>query len=251
MYQSLSDEDKIVYDMFLDMVQNMDKSGYSSAIIVLDTKLKELGNKYFWHIYYAMCYDHPEYFYLLAGEPKLTCTYSSYLGSTTFYYEVNNLSNIEEKQKEAFDNATREFLRSIDLTLPDSEKELQIHDKLIQLVSYDKELYERHLANDAVRDLGYTAYGALVQDSSGNSNMAVCQGYALAYEYLLHKAGIPCGFVSGRAEADSDEPYYQEQRGHAWNVVRIDGSGTRLIQPGMILMHYIWQNILTRFIRHI
>ncbi len=223
MYQSLSDDDKYVYDMFLDLVENRDKDGYTGSVTILDSSLEELGDEHLWDIYFAMCHDHPEYFFLSVGDPWVTYTTYKYAGSTTYYFEIKKTRLAEEKQIKAFDDATKAFMQSIDLTRSDAEIELQIHDKLLQQVSYNYGVYERHLANDNIDDLGYTAYGALVQDSSGYPNLAVCEGYSLAFEHLLHQAGIPCAVVSGIATHDTDEYAYEDQNGHAWNVVNIDG----------------------------
>lgn len=50
--------------------------------------------------------------------------------------------------------------------------------------------------------------------------MAVCEGYALAFEHLMHQAGIPCSYVSGDARHEGLNE--TDDRGHAWNVVKID-----------------------------
>ncbi len=44
----------------------------------------------------------------------------------------------------------------------------------------------------------------------------------MAFEYLLHQAGIPCGTVSGNA--NQINAINEDQGGHAWNVVYIDGN---------------------------
>lgn len=220
LYQRLSDTDKRIYDMFLDLVDNRYKKGYNCAIVISDQSLQRLEENHFWNIYHTMCYDHPEYFFLLSGTTKIHCSYISSAGQTTYIYNMESSETVEHEQIMAFENATESFMQNIDLSAPDQEIELQIHDNLIDLVSYNDELYEQRNVINNITDLGYTAYGALVQDSNGNTNYAVCQGYSLAYEHLLHKAGIPCIIVSGKAYTEASD--YSEQNGHAWNVVQID-----------------------------
>jgi len=216
MYQNLSPADKRVYDMFLDLVEHRNVVGYASSIIVSDSTDRDLGEDYFWNVFYAMHYDHPEYFYLIDSDPNIHAYSSTSAGLTTYVFEIDPISAEESAQITAFELASKAFMQDIDLSLSDEEIELQIHDKLIRIVTYDQELYEKH-SDDY--DLGYTAYGALVEDSSGNNNMAVCEGYALAFEYLLHQAGIPCAFVSGdAAQVESND---DDDRGHAWNVVKL------------------------------
>ena len=55
-------------------------------------------------------------------------------------------------------------------------------------------------------------------NTEGSSNYAVCDGYALAYEYLLQQCGIEAVVIGG--DAGSDE---FSTGGHAWNLVKLDG----------------------------
>ena len=52
-----------------------------------------------------------------------------------------------------------------------------------------------------------TAYGAL------HDGLAICGGYAQAFQLLLEQAGIPCVTVSGQLGAEN----------HMWDLARIDG----------------------------
>ncbi len=80
--------------------------------------------------------------------------------------------------------------------LSDTEKALLLHDRLAADIEYDyvTDSFER-----------YTAYGAFANKS------AVCQGYAMAYMYLLQRVGI--------------ENYYcsSQKLNHGWNIVYIGG----------------------------
>ena len=46
--------------------------------------------------------------------------------------------------------------------------------------------------------------------------MAVCEGYSLAFEYLLHQANIPCACVSGAATHEVPDDI--DNRGHASHI---------------------------------
>ena len=106
-----------------------------------------------------------------------------------------------------------EFLADIDLADSAPNVALAIHDKLIDLVSYDKEA-----ASSLDKDLAHTAYGALVANSRGDANSAVCDGYSYAYEYLLQKAGIRSTIIAGLA-GDTEE----SAGPHSWNLVELSG----------------------------
>ncbi len=81
-----------------------------------------------------------------------------------------------------------------------SDKELAIHDWIVNNVQYDTSLTR------------YTAYDALVNHS------AVCEGYALLAYRMLMSAGIEVKIVSGTANNGS------QVESHAWNLVNIDGN---------------------------
>ena len=49
----------------------------------------------------------------------------------------------------------------------------------------------------------------------------VCDGYAKAFQRLMHRAGVPCVAVFGSTE--SEEAASEEQFNHAWNKVFVNG----------------------------
>lgn len=216
MYNALSDEDKAVYNLFLDLAKRQDPT-YVSAVVIPEYKLKMLGEKYLWYVYSAMRHDHPEYFYLSASPDIINCMKISLDDYCIFFF--NMVENDFSEEIQAFEDATAAFMEDIDLGLSDLEIEQQIHDKLIDLACYDE--YNDIAPDEDCSDLKYTAYGALVANSEGTPNCALCRGYALAFEHLLHLAGIPCGYVSGevfRNDSEQDESRVP----HAWNLVRIE-----------------------------
>lgn len=87
--------------------------------------------------------------------------------------------------------------------MTDFEKELAIHDYIVNNCRYDIE----NQRNGTTPPEDYSAYGVLVNGT------AVCEGYAKAMKLLLDRAGVPCLVVSGRSKGSS----------HAWNLVCLDG----------------------------
>lgn len=109
----------------------------------------------------------------------------------TYLLTGNNLT----EAKARFDAAADRVLSGITPDMTEYEKELYIHDTLAQMVTYNESTH------------AHNAYGALVE------GVAVCEGYAEAFQYLLHRAGIWSFIVTGNAGGP-----------HAWNMVRIDGA---------------------------
>lgn len=87
--------------------------------------------------------------------------------------------------------------------MSDYEKELAIHDYLVNSCRYDVENFER----DSVPPEGNEAYGPLIEGK------AVCGGYAKAMKLLLSRAGVECLVVTGISKGER----------HAWNMVNISG----------------------------
>ncbi|QXE20180.1 transglutaminase domain-containing protein [Clostridium sp. 001] len=90
--------------------------------------------------------------------------------------------------------------------MKDYEKELALHDYVVNNTEYDQRAVTGNMPNDS-----YTAYGVLVNKT------AVCQGYADAMDRLLAAADIECKMVIGQGN-DGDGWI-----SHAWNIVKIQG----------------------------
>lgn len=99
---------------------------------------------------------------------------------------------------EAFYDKADKLLSGIEgnSSLSDTEKALLLHDRLAVSTEYDFTGTDRVI---------HTAYGAL-----GNER-AVCQGYAMAYMYLLQRVGIKNYYCASDA------------LNHGWNIVYIGG----------------------------
>ena len=82
--------------------------------------------------------------------------------------------------------------------LSDVEKALILHDRLAIWAEYDTDF--------STGPQMYTPYGILV------AKEGVCQGYAIAYDYLLEQVGIENHFCSSKALI------------HAWNTVKINNN---------------------------
>lgn len=102
---------------------------------------------------------------------------------------------------DAFKTNTEDALACITDSMSDFQKAAVLHDYLAVNVEYDYD----NLQADNVPAASFNAYGALVNGT------AVCEGYALAYKYLLGKVGIESYMVTS------------ETMNHAWNMVKLGG----------------------------
>lgn len=111
---------------------------------------------------------------------------------------VTMVNETRESAKQAVEQAAWEILAGIRTDMTEAEKALYIHDRLAEHVTYASDLNGEYI---------HTLYGALGQ------GIAVCDGYAEAYQYLLRKVGIESYVATGIGNGG----------GHAWNYVCIDG----------------------------
>ncbi len=86
-------------------------------------------------------------------------------------------------------------------SLSDVQKALLIHDRIITHCEYDYENYKAH----SVPDASYTPYGVVIE------GVAVCQGYAELYSYLMTLVDIESYLCSSKL------------LDHVWNILFIDG----------------------------
>ena len=160
--------------------------------------------------YYAVLYDHPEFFWTARNYSYSTRESD---GHSELHVEPVLLSSDTGMIKQAY-----ETVDGIAQSIAD-EAAAQgdfysvvkyVHDRLIDTTVYD------HAAVDQItsgNDEGFiaaaTPYGCLV------SHKAVCSGYSSAFQLIMHKLGIGCGLVNGKRST--------EEGAHQWNYVCLDG----------------------------
>ena len=218
-YDQLDSVAKEIYDVMLEIAKD---PSTDENYGVMMTDLDPESDEYYFEMlcaYFAMTYDHPELFWLYCGTETTISYYSEGMsvgGIYLVYYGLTEPYEQYEAQMTAFNNAAQQFLADINTNASQYEIARQIHDKLIEMVTYDMNVCD-HMDTQG-QNLAHTAYGALVANTEGVPHYAVCDGYALAYEYLLQQCGIEAVVLGGDAGSDA-----WSAGGHAWNMVKIDG----------------------------
>ena len=227
-YTKISDEERLLYDAMLLLAMNYGSGDKGSETRLLETNpSSDAFAESYTRAYNALIRDHPELFWIAQEKAQYECRYyllpslggqyrvilslSDATGQETFNEDG---TSIYLQQQALLEKAADALLEEVDFTQSDAGIALQLHDLLIDTAWYNSDA----ALNASVYDYAHTAYGALVEDSSGNAGAALCDGYAMAYEYLMQRAGLSCIVVSGYAgptEADTEK--------HAWNLVELDG----------------------------
>lgn len=219
-YDRIPPTAKQIYDIFLQVAQDPVSEGNIGLLMTdIDPQSDEFYDL-FNLAYRAICFDHPELFWLYSGEEAELTFLSEALQQNGFYYVYIKMYEPFTgftQQMNAFNSAAQAFLAGIDTSISEYETVRQIHDNLVDLVTYD-DATASAISFGWGQDLAHTAYGALVANSDGTANYAVCDGYTLAFEYMCQQCGIDATFVGGMAGPDE-----ASAGGHAWNVVEVDG----------------------------
>ena len=159
----------------------------------------------------AVQYDHPEFFWAYNGLEVTMNIGKPHKTSNEYIFFLDKPYKRYENEMKAFNDAVDSFMSDIDLEGSDYQIARQIHDKLIAMVTYDDEAVKSE-----TNDLAHTAYGALVENSSGMPHMAVCDGYSQAFVYLLQQAGIDAAVVLGEGGSSKSGT-----GPHAWSMVKL------------------------------
>jgi len=153
--------------------------------------------------FYACKYNHPEIFYLV---DRGICSRIIRSNGQIRDFIITNIQYYFPRgeyasRKAELDKAVSDAMKSIAHAKGPVEKALGLHDYLIRTCEYDVKAAKEKDGTPLAR----TVYSVLVR------HLAVCEGYAMAYRYLLDAAGISSKAVFGVGIP------------HMWNYVQIEG----------------------------
>ena len=219
-YNQLEEPSKTIYKALESNKENMITGTYKiefgntfSDILDSANGQNELGD-YYQSAIEAYTYDNPDVFYLSPSKMYLNIETTTFGSSTTYNVFINNGSDANYFTDEfSSESQVRSAINSIEQvkntlvsrrTGNTYEDIKMVHDYLVDNIEYDTSL-----SKDNIYDL----YGALV------NRVAVCEGYARSFKYILDEMGVPCVLVIGTGTNSRGET-----ERHAWNYVEIDGN---------------------------
>ena len=139
----------------------------------------------------AVFSDHPKLFWL---DTSFEYSYRSDGLAVAVTLHYNELAADINQSKDIFDRAAQPVLQAARMLGSDIEKQIYVHDYLLDNVSYVLD-----------SKLNQSAYSAIVYGES------VCSGYARAFQYLMQQLEIPCYLVTG----------YSGDVAHGWNIIKL------------------------------
>ena len=219
-YNQLEEPSKTIYKALESNKENMKSGTYRielgnsfSDILNTTNGQDELGD-YYQSAIEAYTYDNPDIFYLSPNKMYLnieTITSSSGV-SYNVYINNGNENNYftdefsSQAQVESAISQVEQVKNSIVSRRSGNTYEdiKMVHDYLVDSMEYDTTISRNNI---------YDVYGALV------NKVAVCEGYARSFKYILDEMGIPCVLVIGTGTNSRGET-----ERHAWNYVQLQGT---------------------------
>ncbi|MCD8396450.1 MAG: hypothetical protein LUD12_04595 [Lachnospiraceae bacterium] len=183
-YDHLPEELHEAYrEIYVHLMRYEDSGDFMSSISVED----------FWQTYYAVLADHPEIFWT---DTSAQVEESALLGTVVSYnFDVTVAVEERDAMREELEAAADACIAQIPESATDYEKIKFVYEYIIETTDYD--------ANSADSQ---NIQSALLYHSS------VCAGYSRAFQYILHRMGLFCTYVTGTIVDGGD---------HGWNLVRI------------------------------
>lgn len=199
---SLTADQQRVYDLVDAVIKNetigmvlITNSNFTTLQIAFSA-VKNDHPEYFWSsgsFLYSSSSSNSIYFGIQYTDPSGK-VYGGYL------YDAAQVSSIKEKIGQLLHTA----LAQVNNNMTTYQKELVLHDWLLNQVSYNYDA----VTNPENNKDAFTIYGVFINRS------AVCEGYSKAFQLLMYALNIPCTVVTG---------FSTSQGPHMWNTVQLNG----------------------------
>lgn len=161
-------------------------------------------------LYHLVCHDRPCYIY--ASRTICGSDPGPVSGDVRLDFVYRMEPETAGRALRKMERRAARLLRHVDRTAPAGAIALRVHDLLLRDFTYTHQGMASHEMPDEVdgADDCHFAHAALI------GRNAVCDGWSLAYKYLLDRVGVASAVVWGQA-GDAGNP----AGNHAWNVVDI------------------------------
>ncbi len=184
-YDHLSEDLQEAYrEIYLHLMRDEDMGAFYSPV----------GTDGFWQAFNAVLADHPEIFWVNTSvqmeESSLSKTVVGY------QFEVAVPQEDRDKMREELEAAADACISQIPSEASDYEKIKYVFEFIIDTTEYDAQSADSQNIQSVLL-----------------SHASVCAGYSRTFEYILHRMGMFCTYISGTIRGGGD---------HGWNMVRID-----------------------------
>ena len=218
-YNQLEEPSKTIYKAFESNYENMKTGNYridlgdSFSFILEKENGQEILGDYYQSAFEAYNYDNPEVFFLSAEKMYLNVETTTRGNKKTYNVYINsgeqaNYFTDEFSSKEEIDTAINKITQVKNSVIANKTGDIyqdikMVHDYLVDNLEYDTTLSRENI---------YDIYGALV------NQVAVCEGYARSFKYIMDEMQIPCVLVIGKGTNSQGKT-----ENHAWNYIQVNG----------------------------
>lgn len=189
-YQTMSPEQRLIYEQLYEGIAAGEQE------FNIDAKdAQEVGN-----VLNGLLADNPEFFWM-DGAASIYGLENRLRKKITleFNCEPEDIGYLTE----LIEGEADRYLQGLSPDATDYEKVKAAYEFVIGNVSYDIDAPQ-----------GQNLQSSMIYHKS------VCAGYSKELQYLLHKAGIKCAYITGTVTRND------VAESHAWNLVEIDGTNT-------------------------
>ncbi|MBR6593589.1 MAG: hypothetical protein IKK83_00185 [Clostridia bacterium] len=201
LYSLLSEDEKAIYDQICTAVcQHQESTGELCRPIVAE-RCRE--------ILYMVKWDNPHIIWCAHSFGTVMRNSENMAVNVVFKYVLS--PSEAQKRVKKIEKSIKPFLKGIKPYMSDYEVALRAHENIVSLIDYDSislDIQDNDPEFDNKPDNLRSVYGVFVEKK------AVCAGYAVAFQYLLHRMGIECAYVRGPCH---------DGEWHAWNLVKLEG----------------------------
>lgn len=170
-------------EIYVHLMRNEDSGDFLSSVSVDE----------FWQAYYAVLADHPEIFWI---DTRAQVEESGLTGTVvTYQFDVTVEAGERDAMRAELEAAADACIAQIPEGASDYEKIRYVYEYIIDTTEYDIDSADSQ-----------NVQSALLYHSS------VCAGYSRAFQYILHRMGLFCTYITGTIIGGGD---------HGWNMVRI------------------------------
>ncbi len=146
----------------------------------------------FWTAYYCVLADHPELFWIGSSAQVQSNAVTGLVAGYTIESTVPE--NERPTTRAMLEEAADKCIRMTDETWSDYGRIKSVYEYLIDTVEYNADAPDNQCIQSALLN-----------------HQSVCAGYAKAFQYICHRMGYFCTYVTGKINTGGD---------HAWNIVR-------------------------------
>lgn len=242
-FNQLNDEEKVIYNCMDYAVKNYDALvvPVPDEYLLKDDFVKKEYQTTIYNVELFYEYDHPEYYWAYSSDSYYV--FDNYFYSDFHYSFSDEEVGYTDSELDRFEKDNLEFNSQVNSAVAELQeqtdgmdewdKAFAVFEWVCDNTSYDLDIYEKIADDEYFDEATNKQYDEILLDGgiygAVTKGTTVCRGYAMLYQILANGIGLECTYVPGYSnfyqsldeELNIEED--EDDSGHAWNMVKIDG----------------------------